>query len=170
MEQVTIYPDPRRFAVMAVGSLVLAGIGGFLILDPEVSQTSRLFGGYVAVIFFVLCFARATSRLVRRMPSLIIDETGLFDNASSVCAGLLKWADISDVQVYSFKNQRFLGIALNDQPALYEQFSADQRQLMAENLRHAGYPVGIPASALGIGLDETLRLIARLRDRGDDVH
>jgi hypothetical protein len=64
----------------------------------------------VGIPFFGLCLAYAIYRLCIPKPAVIISDEGIFDNASAVGAGMLRWEEIAEVYPYDIVGQRVLGI------------------------------------------------------------
>lgn len=62
------------------------------------------------VAFDSLFPARIFNRLLMPKPAVVISDAGIFDNASAVGAGMLKWEEIADVFACDFMGQRWLGI------------------------------------------------------------
>jgi len=108
MEDIVIFPSRKKLVLIAVGAFVFIAIGVFIIRKPEIFWIVRVLGGYLGVAFSGICLGYAIFRLIKPKPSLVINDEGVFDNASAVGAGMLKWSEIDEVKISSFMGQRFL--------------------------------------------------------------
>ena len=88
MEDIVIFPTRKKSVLIAIGALGLAAVGVFIIREPEISLKVRILGGYLGIPFFGACLGYALLRLTRPKPSLVINDEGVFDNASAVGAGM----------------------------------------------------------------------------------
>ncbi len=88
MEDIVIFPSRKKLVLMAVGAFVFIAIGVFIIRKPETFWIVRVLGGYLGVAFFGICLGYAIFRLIKPKPSLVINDEGVFDNASAVGAGM----------------------------------------------------------------------------------
>jgi hypothetical protein len=113
-DAIVIYPSRKKLLLMVVGAAVFVGLGTFFLLspDPEFRDWDVRAAAIASVVFCGLCLAYAIWRLARPSPALVIHPSGLFDNASALSAGFLRWDEISRVYVAKIKNQRFLAIAV----------------------------------------------------------
>jgi hypothetical protein len=131
MAPLTVSPSKRKLALLTVGSFAFVVGGIFIIRDGSVPLILKVLGGYSGIVFFGMCLAYGLYRLMRPVPILVISQQGLFDNASAVGAGWLKWSEIKDVKIYRFMSQRFLGIIPMDLNAVLGRMSVWKRILYA---------------------------------------
>ena len=111
--------------------------------------------------FFGFCLAYALYRLARRKPSLVVDEEGIFDNASALGAGMIRWEEIREMYTFVFRGQTTIGMALTDEDAVLARQNPLKRGLMSVNRGLAGSVVNIPQSVLPMPAEELLREIGR---------
>src|ERR1041385_4480948 len=112
MNEVAIYPKKVKLLTIALGSLL------FVILSFYVARNHAMgldlwtiiIISYVGIPFFGLCLVYAIYRLLVPKPAVVISDEGIFDNASAVGAGMLRWEEIAHVFAYDFMGQRMLGI------------------------------------------------------------
>jgi hypothetical protein len=90
---------------------------------------------------------------------VVIHTSGIFDNASGLSAGFLRWEEISRVRVASLKGQRFLAVDMKDVDALLSRQSGFKAKMMKMNVRLIGAAVNIPANTLPISLEELIQNI-----------
>ena len=96
---------------------------------------------------------------------LVISQQGLFENASAVGAGWLKWSEIKDVKIHRFMSQRFLGIVPVDLNAVLGRMSVWKRVLMRTNARLVEAPFNVPEAALPLSLEDLLVRINAFRGK-----
>ena len=137
---------------------------GFIATQPSTSVFVKIVGGYVGVTFSGLCFLYAMIRLVRPTPSIVISASGLLDNASAIGVGQLSWPEISEVKIYSFMNQRVLGISLKNPRTVLDRQNSFKRFLMKINRGLVGTMVNIPPNILPIDLEHLLDEINTRRE------
>jgi len=157
-DELVVSPSRKKLAALAVAAaaLVTAGIWALLVYASTANATAI----GTATRFFGFCGAYTVWRLVRPTPSLVINREGIFDNASAVGVGLIRWDDISDLREYRFMGQVFLGIHLRDRGAFLARLPPWKRQLLRLNKYLVDAPVNIPQVALPTTIAELLREIA----------
>jgi hypothetical protein len=160
-DAIVIYPSKKKLLLIAVGGAVFVCLAIFMLLspDPDFSDWDVRAVAIACIAFFGLALAYTLWRLARPSPALVIHPSGLFDNASALSAGFLRWDEISHIFVAKVKNQAFLSIALNDVEGLLNRQTGMKAKLMRMNVRLTGAAVGIPANTLPISLEELIRNI-----------
>lgn len=165
MPPFTVYPSKGKLVLLTAGSFALVVGGMFIIRDASVPLILKVVGGYAGIVFFGMCLAYGLYRLMRPVPMLVISEQGLFENASAVGAGWLKWSEIKDVKIYRFMAQRFLGIVPVDLNAVLGRMSGWKRVLMRTNTRLVEAPFNVPEAALPLSLEDLLVRINAFRSK-----
>lgn len=160
-DAIVIYPSKKKLLLMAVGAAVFVGLGVFFLLssDPQFRDWDVRAAAIASIVFFGFCLAYAAWRLVRPTPALVIHPSGLFDHASALSAGFLRWDEISRIFVTKIKNQKFLAIGVKDVEGFLNRQTGMKAKLMRMNVRLAGSAVCIPANTLPISLEELIRSI-----------
>ena len=159
MEDIVIFPSRKKLVLIAIGALGFVALGIFIIKKPEIYWVFRLLGGYLGVAFFGICLGYALFRLIKPVPSLVINDEGVFDNASAVGAGMLKWSEIAEVRISSFMGQRFLSIVPNNLEEILQRQNITKRWLMKANRGLVDSPFNVPETTLTLKLEEVLSLI-----------
>ncbi|MEW6208222.1 MAG: STM3941 family protein [Acidobacteriota bacterium] len=153
---------------IAVGALTFVATGIYFAVDR---QSLRLplwvivISSYIGVPFFGLGFIYACYRLFVPKPLLIINRDGIFDNASAVGAGMLRWEEIAEIFTYTFWGERFLGIIPINPETVMNRQSSIKRFLMKLNRGLKLAPINIPQPGLPMSVDELQSMIEEYRSR-----
>ncbi|MBO0721229.1 MAG: hypothetical protein J2P41_10420, partial [Blastocatellia bacterium] len=94
MNELVIYPGKLKLVLIAFGALIFAsgGIGIAIWQDELRIQTWKfIMASWVGIPFFIFCFSYACYRLFVPKPAVIVNNQGIFDNASALSAGLVSW-------------------------------------------------------------------------------
>src|SRR5262249_18068977 len=144
-DAIVIYPSKKKLFLMAVAAAAFVGFAIFMLLspDPDFRDWDVRAVAIACIVFFGLALVYVVWRLVRPTPALVIHSSGLFDNASALSAGFLRWDEISSIFVARIKNQKFLAIAVKDVEGLLNRYSGVKARLMKMNVRLAGAAVNI---------------------------
>lgn len=160
--RLVVYPKRTKLMLLFLGSLgfVVAGIWIWTL-----GEAGRLAGwrvivsAYVGVPFFASAAIYLGSRLIKRSPSLVIDEGGITDAASAVGGGRLTWNEIDYVMPYEFGGQSMLGVMPVDIDELIARQGWIRGRLMKANMGLGTPPVNIPESALPMTVLELAQLL-----------
>jgi len=165
MNEVAIYPKKVKLLAIALGALLFV-ILGFYFAQNRVAMGLALWEiiitSYVGIPFFGLCLVYAIYRLLMPKPAVVISDEGIFDNASAVGAGMLRWEEIADVFAYDFMGQRMLGIIPVNEEVVLGRQSRLKRVMAKMNKGIAEAPFNIPQNVLPISVDE---LLTRVEER-----
>ena len=120
--------------------------------------------GWFGVVFFALCLVPIVRQLLRRGPTVVIDDSGVLDRRWGI--GSIPWPDISSVSLTQVKRQRFISLWLRNEDEYLSRVSP-WRQKLAEANRMMGFsPFCIAFTGLTPGLEEAYaRLRARIPER-----
>ena len=168
MNEVVIYPKKVKLLAITMGAL-LGVILGFYFAQNRVEMGLPLrvviITSYVGIPFSGLCLIYAVYRLLMPKPVVVISDEGIFDNASAVGAGMLRWEEIADVFAYDFMGQRMLGIIPVNEEVVLGRQSRLKRVMAKMNKGIAAAPFNIPQQVLPISVDE---LLCRVEERRRD--
>ena len=165
MNEVVIYPKKLKLLAIAMASLLFVIFGFYLgqnRVAMEVPVWKFIVIAYVGIPFFSLCLVYAIYRLLVPKPAVVISDEGIFDNASAVGAGMLKWEEIAEVFAYDFMGQRMLGIIPVNEAVVLARQSRLKRVMAKMNKGIAPAAFNIPQSVLPISVDE---LLSRVEER-----
>ena len=166
MDDVVIYPSKLKALLMAAGSLLFVALG-FYLASERVHRRLPLWAivvvAYIGIPFFGLSFLYMLYRLLFPKPSVVISREGIFDNASAVGAGMLRWEEIAEIYPYDFMGQRMLGLVPRDAEAVIARQPPLKRVLARMNRGLVQAPFNIPQTTLSIPVDELLKIIEERR-------
>jgi hypothetical protein len=159
MDEIVIYPSKFKTTLIAIGALSFAIAGiylGFQGQELGLDICLLIVVSYLGTPFFTIVFIYSLYRLLKPTPAVVINQEGIFDNATAVGAGLLRWEEIAEVFLYEYQGQRMLGIkpvnldeVLGRQPLL-------KRLLGRQSRRMVGAPFNIPETTLPVSAKELL--------------
>jgi len=172
LNEVVIYPKKVKLLAIAMGALLFV-ILGFYFAQNRVAMGLPLWKiiviAYIGIPFFSLCLVYAIYRLLVPNPAVVISDEGIFDNASAVGAGMLRWEEIADVFAYDFMGQRMLGIIPVNEAVVLGRQSRLKRVMAKMNRGIAPAPFNIPQSVLPISVDDLLSRVEERR-RASRIH
>ncbi len=160
MNNIVIYPSKTKMLACAIGSLLFVILSLYIAYNYETLNLKII--GYIGILLFSLGFVYPVYRLLSVKPSVIINDEGIFDNASAVGVGMLKWEEISEVSTYKiggYGGQRVLGIVPKDKETIMERLPFIKRVMMSMNEELGFPPINIPQINLSISVDELLNRI-----------
>lgn len=155
-DKIILYPNTFKYIglfliclVFSLSSILLCYLG---IMDTAITDTGSrvlvIITGGAGVLLFLPMSCYIIQRLINKKPSLIIDDTGIYDNASYTSAGFLPWSEIDSVtmwkQEYKVGSQKILGIKVKNEDQFINKFYGVKRIL----IRTGRYPVNIPQNGI----------------------
>ncbi|MED4083202.1 hypothetical protein P4637_20695 [Halalkalibacterium halodurans] len=170
-----VYPGKERMLLLSILSLAFVAGSIWVALNQEsileeargiTSVTAPFLPVVVAVSipFFSLCTVYLVYRLVKPKPSLRIDQEGIYENASFVGVGQIRWDEIERIVMYSVMGQKMIGIIPKDFEPFLERQSGVKRALLNMN-KKKDIPVSIPQNASDIPLEAVLEFAQQFIDQ-----
>jgi hypothetical protein len=166
MNEVVIYPKKVKLFAVTMAALLFIILGFYFAENrTEMGLPLRviIIASYVGIPFFSLCLVYAVYRLLMPKPVVVISDEGIFDNASAVGAGMLRWEEIAEVFAYDFMGQRMLGIIPVNEAVVLRRQSRLKRVMAKMNKGIAPAPFNIPQTVLPISVDELLDKVEERR-------
>jgi hypothetical protein len=166
-EQIKIPLNKGRLTILLISSIIFVAIGLWLVISPPKidipllgNPTLILVTGIASILFFGLCAFMFFKKLKDGKAGLIIDKTGITDNASGISAGHIPWSNIKEISTAQVMNQKFLMI-LVDNPNDYisRQTNVIKRQGAEMNFKNYGSPISISANTLQCNFDELKNIL-----------
>ena len=173
MKDIVIFPNKRYLLAMAAGCLLLIGgclyplIYGYNISGRDAlgwffqAITPEIF--YLGAPLFSLPLIYICYRLVKPRPSVIINQEGIFDNASAFGAGMIRWEEIESMFIYKIMENPFLGIVPVNLDTILARQSGIKRFLFRMNKGMSQAPFAIPQGGLPVSVEELLAEIQSYR-------
>lgn len=154
--------------------LVFIGLGIVFIVNPEEftnnfhrSKSLILIVGVASVLFASIGLIVIIKKLFDKTPGLIIDDKGVFDNASGISAGFIPWSDIIEIAETKVANQSFVNIIVkNPQFYIDKKKNLFARKLVEINYKSFGTVIGISPNTLNC---EYGKLLKTLKMRFENV-
>ncbi|WP_426450851.1 STM3941 family protein [Paenibacillus sp. S-38] len=154
-KEIIEYPSTLKLAGLSIGAAIfVAGGAGLFAWGQEEEDLELIVVGAAGIIFFGGCLLYLLSRLIRRKPSLVIDDEGIMDHSSYTGGGAIRWEQIRDITVYELMGQRFIGLELHDPGSFLEKQSPFKRVLLRMNRGLVEASVNIPQTGVRMPLDE----------------
>ena len=164
MTPIIIYPSRNRIVLLFLGSIAFVAIGVWMLtLPPGEVGTKGTISAWICIPFFGTTGVFALTRLFSKKPALIIDQSGITDNASGLSAGFIPWSDITGAGIATFQKQKFLGISLRNPQDYLEKASLLKRLLMKSNSSWVGYIVNIPQITLPVAVEDLLAQVNQFK-------
>jgi hypothetical protein len=150
-EKIEIQLSKGKSFLILLGAIafVVAGIW-FVIMPPQGYNPIFIrLVGIAAILFFGFGIITAIRMILDKKAGLVIDSTGITDNASGISAGHIAWKNVVEIKSIKIKNQNILMIIVNN-PAEYinRQQNPISRQMAEMNNKIYGSPISISSVAL----------------------
>jgi hypothetical protein len=157
-DAVVIYPRRGKLLLLATGAAMFLCSGFWTWTTRELDKAVI---SALSISFFGPCLGYAIFRLVRRTPSLIISQSGLYDGSSALGGFVFHWSEIECAYVSFVGRQKMLSIKLKNQEEFLSRVGWVKRIWMRYSIYLVGSPVSISAITLPIKLEELAELIHR---------
>jgi hypothetical protein len=167
-ERIEIQLSKTKLTLMLLGSLMFVGLGTWFVIGPPKVNVSILNNptlifsvGLLSILFFGFVVFFIFKKLFENSPGLIITDDGVYDNASSVCAGFVPWTDIVEIKEVKVFNQSFVNLVVkNPQDYIDRQKNIFKKKSVQINYNTYGTVIGISANGLKIKHKELKALLA----------
>jgi len=158
MKEIIIPLSRKKITLLFLGAVSFVVLCFWLIqiaetqtrFDPQYVKIIALVG----IIFFGLCGIYAFAKLFDKKPGLVINDEGIIDNSSAVCAGLIKWRNITNVSITEIYDQKILTIEVDNADEILSKQHGFKKILMNLNKNYFSSPVQISSNALKCNFQE----------------
>jgi hypothetical protein len=89
----------------------------------------------------------------------VLDREGLVDRSNAADAGRVPWSEIRSIEVVAVRSERLLALHVADPEKYFEKGGPLRRLLGKLNHGSCGTPIAIPASALGVPIQDLERQV-----------
>ena len=117
----------------------------------------KRFIAFTLIIFGILGVFVNWNKLALKYPALIINDNGVLNNSDYMNVGLIKWSDIIDITIFSYRNNKLLIILVRND-ANYIRGNAAKKALLYFYKFYYKSPIVISTSTIDIEI-EKLRMI-----------
>ncbi|MFD2208619.1 STM3941 family protein [Virgibacillus halophilus] len=150
--------------VLTVFSIIFMLLGVLFIIGATTDESSAsmailLLIGVLCIVFFGFGATYFIYVLIKRKPAMIVTREGIIDHSSFIEAGLVKWEEIADLQIYQYGGQVFLGIFTHDPNLIINRTKGIKKALNAVNKKLIDAQVNIPVKNLNCDIDELMHTI-----------
>lgn len=166
---ITLRPSRLHALPPTAGALlfVLAALWMFRTADTQSKHSPILVQSVslLAIAFFGACALYGLAKLLGRPPELVLDRDGIVDRSNAAAAGRVAWSEIRTIEVVSVRSQKILALHVAD-PEKYLASGGPLRRLL-RRLNHGscGTPIAIPASVLGVPIQNLEQQVRDLHAR-----
>lgn len=138
------------------GAIAFVILGVLFLINPSmfISEVARnptiiFIIGLASVLFFGLCAIVAFRKLFDKKVGLVIDSTGIMDNASGLSAGQIHWKNVTNIKAIKVAGENLLMIIVNNPDEFINRQKNPILKKMAK-LNHINYGSPISLSANGL--------------------
>ena len=166
-DAIVIPISKTKIFLLFFGSLFFVILGiWFVTSPPEIrhpvlgNRTLIFIAGLSSLLLFGIMTILYAIKLFQKAPGLIIDQTGITDNASGISAGLIRWEDLEKIAVMELRKQKLLMLYVhNPQYYIERQRNGIKRKIMQINYRSFATPISISTNGLRCKFDELHRIL-----------
>lgn len=154
---IEIYPKTSKMIFLGISGLIFVVLG-ILFAIKRVEFGIDLFlvviTSYIGVPFFGFGFVYIMYRIIKKKPSLVVNQDGIIDNSSAISVGLIKWYEIEELFIYVFLGQKFLGIVPKDYQGFIANINPIKRKIIQINKGMVKAPINITQNTVSIPLEQ----------------
>lgn len=161
MKEIKIQLNKTKISLLFLGSIGFVALCFWLIHVSETldNPLEVKIISVIGIIFFGLCGIYAFAKLFDKKPGLVINDEGIIDNSTAVCAGLIKWENITNIKITEVYNQKFLTIEVNNSDEIMSKQQGLKKIFMNLNKNIFSSPVQISSNALKCNFQDLFNLI-----------
>lgn len=124
------------------------------------SSTMVLIVGILGVTFFGICLLFYARKMFDKTPGLIVNDKGIYDNASGISVGFIPWNDIVEIKETVVINQSFVNIVVKNPDKYIEtQKNIFKRKLVQINYNFFGTVIAIPSVSINSEFNDLKRIL-----------
>lgn len=124
------------------------------------SSTMVLIVGILGVTFFGICLLFYARKMFDKTPGLIVNDKGIYDNASGISVGFIPWNDIVEIKETVVINQSFVNIVVKNPDKYIEtQKNIFKRKLVQINYNSFGTVIAIPSVSINSEFNDLKRIL-----------
>ncbi|MEK6494117.1 STM3941 family protein [Myroides odoratimimus] len=163
-----------KVALYLLGAILLVAAGILVLYNCLHEQGRYLLGSIeltygiaiLAILFFGYASVMFISKLFSNKPGIVINEQGIFENATAVVNGLIPWQDITSVELYKMQSQKFVLVYVkNPEEYIAKQKNIIKKKSMQANLKTHGTSIFINTNMLNVSDIELAIVIKQQLDK-----
>lgn len=166
-QQIEFKLSKTKIVLLFFGCLIFCILSILFILNPDKftswrysSSTMVFIIGILGVLFFGICLLYYARKTFDKTPGLIVNDKGIYDNASGISAGHIPWIDIMEISETIVVNQSFINIVVkNPDEYIKRQKNIFKRKLVQINYSSFGTVIAIPSVSLNCEFNELKRIL-----------
>ncbi len=166
-QQIEFKLSKSKIVLMFFGCLIFCILSILFIMNPEKftswrhsSSTMVLIVGILGVTFFGICLLFYARKMFDKTPGLIVNDKGIYDNASGISVGFIPWNDIVEIKETVVINQSFVNIVVkNPYKYIETQKNIFKRKLVQINYNFFGTVIAIPSVSINSEFNDLKRIL-----------
>lgn len=163
MEKIIIPFSKKKLALLFLGVMGFVIVSFWLFQNPEMQtrynpQYIKILS-VVSILFSSFCGIYILMKFFDKKPGLIIYDEGIIDNSSSICLGLIKWENITDIKITKIRTQKILTIEINNADEIISQQRGLKKMFMKLNKKYFHSPIQITSNSLACSFQELHEII-----------
>jgi len=156
-QQLTEIPLSKfKLTLMFLGAVAFVGTGILLICKALKAEPAfpinwmfLFLVGLASILFFGICTVAIFYKLCQKIPGIIIDAEGITDHSSGISSGLIKWEDITDIDIVVVSRQKLVMLyVVNPDEYIQRHSNFLKRKASLSNYERYGTPLGITSNGL----------------------
>ncbi|MVN22385.1 STM3941 family protein [Mucilaginibacter arboris] len=145
-----------KLTLILLGALCFVGTGIWLVSKAlkavptfPINRMFLLMIGFASILFFGICTVAILLKLFQKIPGIIIDANGITDHSSGISSGLIKWDDITHIDIVEVSRQKLIMLyVVNPDEYIQRHSNFLKRKASLFNYQRYGTPLGITTNDL----------------------
>ena len=168
--ELIVCPNKRKLIKFVIFSVIYIIFGLFIAINYNYNLLGFDFlqvviVSFLGVPFFILGLTFSLNRLIRPKPLVIINSEGIYNKASWVGVGWIKWEEIDRIILDYFLRQRFLGIIPKDLNHILNRTGRIKKFILKVNKAGIKAPIIISEGSLDCSIEELLKYIEKYMNK-----
>jgi hypothetical protein len=171
MKEIQIKLSRVKIIFFTVCSLAFVAVG--ILMWTSSGTEARYMEIFMRIIclldfgFFGLCGMYGLLKLFDKKPGLIINDDGIFDNSSAFSGYLIKWRDITAIEIGQVRSTKFLLIFVKNPKYYLNQINKFKSFWIRRDEKEYGTPLSISTLSLKYNTDKLFEIIKKEFEKHD---
>ncbi|MDR2222926.1 MAG: hypothetical protein LBE34_09310 [Flavobacteriaceae bacterium] len=166
-KEIIIPLSKAKMALLMFACFVFVALGVCFVFAPPQGNHAIYNNPYIlfvigiaSIILFTFFAILYIKKMFDPKPGLIINNQGIWDNATAVSAGLIPWKDILSIEEVEAYSQKFILVVVsNPEEYLNKVTNSFKRKAIEANFKQYGTPISISANGLKISKNQLIKLL-----------